>query len=162
MNDMPETGAIAIALNPEYEAYFSRYEEQRRRERELRPANRTALFDALVAAGVTMLVVTFDGYGDSGQIEAIEARDGGGEIALPEINVELAVATFGDSEPQRQTLGLREAIENLAYDCLRDTHPGWENSDGAYGDFTFDVASRLVRLDYNERYTASESYSHEL
>jgi hypothetical protein len=109
-----------------------------------------------------MLVVTFDGYGDSGQIEAIEARDGGGEIALPEINVELAVATFGDSEPQRQTLGLREAIENLAYDCLRDTHPGWENSDGAYGDFTFDVASRLVRLDYNERYTASESYSHEL
>ena len=31
------------------------------------------------------------------------------------------------------------------------THDGWENSDGAYGDFTFDVAERTITLDYNER-----------
>ncbi len=34
----------------------------------LQPGNKAALFDALAAAGVTLVVVTFDGYGDSGQI----------------------------------------------------------------------------------------------
>ncbi|MFX8227098.1 DUF6878 family protein, partial [Acinetobacter baumannii] len=27
-------------------------------------------------------------------------------------------------------------------------------------DFTFDVAERTIALDYNERYTASENYTH--
>ena len=34
------------------------------------------MFDALAAAGITLIVVTFDGYGDSGQIENIEAKAG--------------------------------------------------------------------------------------
>src|SRR3546814_4953625 len=35
----------------------------------LLPVNKTALFDVLAAAAVTTVVVSFDGYGDSGQIE---------------------------------------------------------------------------------------------
>ena len=52
------------------------------------------------------------------------------------------------------------AVECLAYDVLERTHGGWENNDGAYGDITFDVAERTITLDYNERYTASENYTH--
>lgn len=51
-------------------------------------------------------------------------------------------------------------IERLVYDLLTDTHCGWENNDGAYGDFTFDVAERTITLDHNERYTASEYSQH--
>jgi hypothetical protein len=40
------------------------------------------------------------------------------------------------------------------------THDGWENSDGAYGDFTFDIAERTITLDYNERYMQSEYSQH--
>jgi hypothetical protein len=39
----------------------------------LLPGNKTALFDALGAAKITV-VVAFDGYGDSGQIENIDAK----------------------------------------------------------------------------------------
>jgi hypothetical protein len=39
----------------------------------LLPQNKTALFDALAAAGITHVAVNFDGYGDSGQIEHVEA-----------------------------------------------------------------------------------------
>ncbi len=39
-------------------------------------------------------------------------------------------------------MSVRDAIERLAYDFLEETHDGWENSDGAYGDFIFDVAER--------------------
>jgi hypothetical protein len=52
------------------------------------------------------------------------------------------------------------SIERLAYHLLERTHCGWENNDGAYGDFTFDVAERTITLDYNERYTASEYSQH--
>ena len=55
---------------------------------------------------------------------------------------------------------VRDAIETLAYDFLGQTHGGWENSDGAYGDFTFDVADRTITLDYNERHMESDYSQH--
>jgi hypothetical protein len=51
---------------------------------ELKPRNKTVLFDALAAAGVTHVVVSFDGYGDSSQIESIEAKAGDNIVNLPE------------------------------------------------------------------------------
>src|SRR3546814_5572861 len=45
-------------------------------------ANKAALFDVLTAVGITSVVVSFDGYGDSGQIEGIEARNADDEVAL--------------------------------------------------------------------------------
>ena len=38
----------------------------------LRPANKAAVFAALAGAGIAAVNVTFDGCGDSGQIESIE------------------------------------------------------------------------------------------
>jgi hypothetical protein len=126
---------------------------------ELRLQNRTAVFDALAAAGLATVVVSFDGYGDSGQIERLDVE--GAVDALPAAAVEIATAIWGELEPQRQSMSLADAIENLIYDFLGSAHDGWEDSDGAYGEFTFDVADRTIRLDYNERYTASVNYFHE-
>jgi hypothetical protein len=39
-------------------------------------------------------------------------------------------------------------------------HGGWENNEGAYGEFTFDVAQRTITLDYNERVETSEYSQH--
>jgi hypothetical protein len=127
---------------------------------ELQPQNQAALFDALAAAGVTLIVVTFDGYGDSGQIENIEAKAGDAVVAMPVGEVEIGKAIWDQPEPSRSTVSIADAIERLAYDLLERTHCGWENNDGAYGDFTFDVAARTITLDYNERYTASENSQH--
>lgn len=126
----------------------------------LRPANKAALFDALAAASVTHVIVAFDGYGDEGQVESIEAKIGDAAAPLPDVRIELALPVWGQDEPERKTVALATAIEDLAYDCLAQTHDGWENSDGAFGDFLFDVGARTVTLDYHERFTDHTSSSH--
>ena len=127
---------------------------------ELRPANKTAVFDALTAAGLTIVTVLFDGYGDSGQIEDIEAKAGDDVVALPPGNAEIAAAVWRHAESERTVMSVRDAIERLAYDFLEENHDGWENSDGAYGDFIFDVAERTITLDYNERHMESDYSQH--
>ena len=134
--------------------------EHERRDAELRPVNKTAVFDALAAAGITIVVVAFDGYGDSGQIENIEAKAGDDVVALPSGRGRDRVGRLGQAELERTTMTVRDAIERLVYDFLGKTHDGWENSDGAYGDFTFDVAERTITLDYNERYMESDYSQH--
>lgn len=133
---------------------------QDRLHAELQSLNKAALFDALAAAGVTLAVISFDGYGDSGQIENVEVKAGETVVTMPEGAIEIAEAVWDQAEPDRSTISIADVIERLAYDLLTDTHCGWENNDGAYGDFTFDVAERTITLDYNERYTASDYSQH--
>ena len=126
----------------------------------LRPANKAAVFAALAGAGIATVVVTFDGYGDSGQIESIDARNADTDVPLPEETVAIVAIVWGRSEPEARTMSVREAIEHLVYDALSETHGGWENNEGAYGEFVFDVPALEIRLDYNERITSSEFYAH--
>ena len=125
------------------------------------PANKAALFDTLVAADITCVVVTFDGVGDSGQIESVDARRGDEAADLPTVAVEIATPIWDGSSLDRRTLPLREALEDLAYAMLEATHDGWEINEGAFGEFTFDVPERVIRLDYNERVERSEYTGHE-
>ena len=60
----------------DFVAWDRQEREHTSRVDELLPANKTTLFDALAAANITIVVVTFDGYGDSGQIENIEVKAG--------------------------------------------------------------------------------------
>jgi hypothetical protein len=142
-------------------AFDQKQHEYARRAEEILVANKAVLFDALAAAGIETVTVIFDGYGDSGQIERIDIEAGEGTVLLPSDRIEIARTIWESPEIERQTLTVQEAMETLVYDFLRQTHFGWEISDGAYGEFTFDVAERTIKLDYNERYTSSEHYSHE-
>jgi len=78
----------------------------------------------------------------------------------PPGQIEIACPVWGSSEIERQSQPVREAIETLAYAFLAQTHGGWENSDGAYGDFTFGVTERTITLDYNEWHTESDFSQH--
>ena len=139
---------------------LAEYEAHDRSSAALLPANKAALFGALGGAGVTTVTVTFDGYGDSGQIEEITAQQGDRVVDLPAVQVRLSSAIWNADAVSTTDVEIEAAIEQLCYDLLRHSHPGWENNDGAYGDITFDVAERTITLDYNERYTASENYTH--
>jgi hypothetical protein len=122
--------------------------------------NKTALFGALSQTAIATVIVHFDGYGDSGQIEAIEAQAAGAAVPLPEGTIGIASPFPDGSGVQRISLPVREAIEQLAYDLLGQTYCGWQDNDGAYGDFTFDVADRTITLDYHQRFTDSELFEH--
>jgi hypothetical protein len=123
--------------------------------------NKKVLFDLLAGAGISQVIVKFDGYGDSGQVEDIDAFNGDDPADLPDAEVEILSAHWGSADIKRACCSAADAIETMAYDFLSQTHGGWENNDGADGEFVFDVAERSISLDYNERYTATESYSHE-
>ena len=143
------------------DAWIARYQDHARRVAEARPANKAALFDALARAGTTSVVANFDGYGDSGQIEQVEVQAGEAEAKLPGDRIEFIEPVFGDPEKvERSTHTVSDAIETLVYAFLEQTHSGWENDSGAYGDVTFDVGNRTITLDYNERHTESDYSCH--
>jgi len=124
------------------------------------PGNKDRLFTVLASAGVTRVVVTFDGQGDSGHIEDVTAFNGGAQIALPKTPVEIITRHYGADAPHVEVSPAAEAIETLAYHLLANTHGGWENNEGAFGEFVFDVEQGAISLEFNERYESSERYDH--
>ena len=140
---------------------FSAHAERQARIDALRPGNKDRLFDGLAAAGITHVTVTFDGEGDSGQIERIAAWAGEAEVEFPAVEIPYAALTWDNPEVEMRQLSLQDVAEQLAYDFLSDTYGGWENNDGAYGEFCFDAAARTIHLEFNERFTSSELYTHD-
>jgi len=157
MTDTSNTTPPASPTPSDWEAKAAAHA---RHEADLFLENKLVLLNALARAGVTHVIVTFDGYGDEGQIQNVEIRAGDDDIAMPGAMIEIDEAVWGQVEPIRSTLSIAAAIESLSYDVLERTHCGWENGDGAYGDVTFDVAEQSISLDYNDRYTAAENYTH--
>ncbi len=122
--------------------------------------NKTVLFDALAAAGITSVHVEFDGCGDSGQINDVTAKAGDQPTEFPCVAIVLHDTQWGKQELATKKLSLREAVEDLCYGCLEQTHPGWENNDGGRGEFEFDVAKRSITLNFTGYYTQSWEDEH--
>ena len=106
---------------------FAAHAERAARIDALRPGNKDRLFDGLVAAGITHVTVTFDGAGDSGQIESIGAWSGETAVDFPATEIAYAALTWDSPEVEMRQLSLEDVVEQLAYDFLSDTHGGWEN-----------------------------------
>ncbi|MGC2201845.1 MAG: DUF6878 family protein, partial [Stellaceae bacterium] len=115
-------------------ASLAKYQDHARRAAEAWPANKAVLFDALARAGITSVIVNFDGYGDSGQIEQVEVRAGDATAELSAHQIEFVDPVLGDPQKvERSTHTLSDAIETLVYAFLEQSHSGWEDNDGAYG-----------------------------
>jgi hypothetical protein len=122
--------------------------------------NKRSLFDVLASARIDTVEVTFNGYADEGQIDGAVADGEGGDTDLQSIHVEIARVERGNQIVTRQTLSVKDAIEKLVYDLLQQTYFGWQDNQGAYGDFLFDVAERTITLNFNERIETSELTQH--
>jgi hypothetical protein len=122
--------------------------------------NKPVVFDLLAAAGITSVTVEFDGEGDSGQIESVIACAGESRLELPQAPVTLQHASWRSETFTDTTQPLPEAIETLCYDYLQQEHGGWENNDGGFGTFTFDVARRAIELEFNGRFTDIHTTGH--
>lgn len=125
--------------------------------------NREKTFEALASEGITRMTVTFDGSGDSGQIEAVTAFIGDTEAALPPVPAQIEHVSWGSSvSTATQEIPLQQAIECLCYGYLTQMYDGWENNDGAFGEFTFDVAKRSIAFEFNSRFTDHSTDTHTL
>jgi hypothetical protein len=139
---------------------MSNYDRYHQDLEKLSEGNKGAVFDILAKAHITQVLVEFDGEGDSGQINGVTAIRNRETVALPAITFNLQRLSFGDTEPATAEVALREAIETLCYDYLEVTHGGWENNDGAFGEFRLDVATRMVELEFNARYIETSTSDH--
>jgi hypothetical protein len=141
--------------------FAAQYERYNKQLRKANLANKATVFDALQAAKVTSMDVEFDGVGDSGQIDAITAYQDTTTVELPSTPLTIHQVHFGAAASSTVTQPLREAIETLCYDYLGQEHDGWENNDGAYGTFIFDVSKRTIELEFNGRFSdvATSHYS---
>jgi hypothetical protein len=123
--------------------------------------NAKLLFDTLQETKVASIVVTFDGCGDSGQIESITYEDHREkEVSEPKLLVKGSFTgkhhEWNDEKKTFVEVGggegkVREIIEQICYDKLGASHGGWEINEGSYGTFLFDVLNRQIELDFNER-----------
>lgn len=164
----------------DFHTVMASYERRLQAVRKANELNKTIVFDALAAAGITEITVTFDGYGDSGQIEDITAHMGEAPKALPApaateaspaapaaaaIPLPKTRLTLHQAPWNREELGTYEttlqcAIEDLCYGYLEQEHDGWENNDGAFGEFRFNVAERSIELEFNGRFTDTYTENH--
>ena len=133
------------------------------------------LFDTLAQTKVSSIEVSFEGCGDSGQIEAVDYTDANGK-GIDEAYLNKTIVKGSEKTSYHKwdektkklvkteaTEGnVREIIEEICYDKLGASHGGWEINEGSYGTFYFDVSTRKVRLEYNERIeevrTSEESF----
>jgi hypothetical protein len=132
-------------------------------------SNKHILFDAFDVNGVTGAEVRFEGSGDSGGVESIELHnvenEDGNKILLK--NIEGAKVLEGTQfSPEgikeiyvKDPVTINDLIESIVYDALKVEHEGWENNDGAYGEFHFHSEDRVILMEYNER--SIEHHEHE-
>lgn len=170
--------ATAPALIADYTAADAAF-------REIQPAIlrriKPILFGACEAAGLARVTVTFDGCGDSGQIESVDAYGADDQkIDLPAEAITYPCAFMERRyEPTTETpsgnrfLGyevgeiektstLRQIVEDIFWDFIGAKHGGWENNDGGFGECVFEVESQTIRLEMNERYTETNYYEYEV
>ena len=84
-------------------------------ETETLPQNKAALFDALAAAGISRVVVCFDGCGDAGQIESVTACAADEtEVALPGAAIAMREVIFDGPTVVTEQRSVGEAIEIMA------------------------------------------------
>jgi hypothetical protein len=97
---------------------------------------------ALKAIGAAVVTITYDGEGDSGQIDDITAH------TTDNTEVNLDVPFVG---PAANSSTLRNAIDDLAWQCLQALHDGFENNEGGCGEIIIDVATGGITVDHNDR-----------
>jgi hypothetical protein len=99
----------------------------------------------LKEAAVASVHIYYDGCGDSGQIETIEYTGNDGN----------AVDIAG------RVLITESELLDLFYDLIEVRHAGWENNDGAFGEFAWDLATDSLRHSHSDRFTEYETTEHE-
>ena len=114
--------------------------------------NKALVFAALAEAGIHRVTVDYDGSGDSGQIENVEAWNAPNErMPFPSGVLVPLVSNSPDHPFPGQNLAA--AVESIAWDYLDHLYYGWENNDGAFGTFVFDVPDRTITLEHRARFT---------
>lgn len=126
-------------------------EYERRRQEELKETKDRLgkVCKVIEPLGITLIEVTYDGYGDSGTVENITFFINEKEYKkdLPSVKFESLFKYPGSKAPK---VDIREIVDEICCSLLPD---GWQDNDGSFGTLWIDVKEKTLKLQYNERYT---------
>ncbi|MFZ5699633.1 MAG: DUF6878 family protein [Pseudomonadota bacterium] len=131
--------------------------------------NRDLLLTALQQLGVTRVLVTYTGGGDSGDdpdftAEPPELIPQLRQVQITQLEVRPDFELDGGKTKQlvEVTKTLAEALCDFALDWTDMHHGGWYNDDGGAGSLTVDVAGHTFALEHVAYYTESTRYEYAL
>lgn len=113
------------------------------------------------ASNYERIIVTFDGCGDSGQVENMDFQFN--DSMPPKHPATRSIGVFDVRqgsvyrndrwEPviKQEELTLENAIEIVTYDILGATIGGWEIDSGTFGTINYDIPTGVIRCDYEAR-----------
>lgn len=127
----------------------------------LHQAHKDFLFERLAALGIATVTAEYDGEGDSGQINDIEAFTAG-NAPVDLSNTGTFTFPFYDGCDPIHFNSLHDFVDTLCWELLELYHAGFENNDGGFGTFTFTVADKQAMLTHNDRYTAFDTSTGEV
>jgi hypothetical protein len=141
-SNLPSNAPPTLSLISTSSDSLAKYERERLENvrRHLPDARRQ-----LLEAGVHSVAIDYDGCGDSGCIENIAYRDNQGSAV--DLAGKLAMT--------------EEQLTDLFYDLIQARHPGWENNDGACGEFQWNLTQDALRHTHNYRFTDYDTTEHE-
>jgi hypothetical protein len=129
-------------------------------------AIRDELFRELAALRVDRLNIGFNGSGDNGQVESIEAvTEGEGTVeidqpcALSQRTAEVGSGTWDRAARAyaypdgHRPMTVRELIEEWLYAALDEAHPGWEIDAGSSGTITLHVLQGTATCELEARHS---------
>lgn len=90
-------------------------------------------FKEYIDSGVSEIICTYDGSGDSGQVNSDMAIDGEGGNEVPAF------------------------IEDMCYNAL-ETFGGWENNEGSQGNIVFNLEDKTVTINHQWNVERSELF----
>ncbi len=122
MAETPNTASIPAVGNATSSEALRKYRaESKQRYR----ARLDAMRNWLRSLGVASVLIEYDGSGDCGQIEKLTFRGK---------DQRLLIRVLSDAQ--------HEEVEQFFYDLLESRYGGWENDEGAYGDFEWNLMRR--------------------
>jgi hypothetical protein len=122
------------------------WESDRRRRHGALGARKTAILAALNAAGIAEVFISYDGEGDTGQIESIRVLDAAGQACPDRLETEVS-----PGKP------LRDDLDDFAWELLDDCHASFENESGGFGEIFIITAKGTVTIDHYDRFATYEN-----
>jgi hypothetical protein len=129
------------------------------------------LFDFMLKNLIDKLIVYFDGGGDDGGINDIEAvgpmvknwsKISNYKVEGAKIKQHCGWTNGEESFTWKENVSLLDIVYDICYRVLNKSFGGWENDDGSCGEFVIDAKTRKIILTMKQRYYEYEVSEHEL
>lgn len=124
-----------------------------------------ALTAQLKMLGVAKVAISFNGAGDSGEIDNTWLEDANTNVVeMPTDMVAWTKQVYGEQKPETKQVKLRDALEDIGYRVLDETGMDWYNNDGGQGYLYLNVDSGevfTVRVEMEINYTSHEDHEFE-